>query len=106
MPGLQSRPTVSPHLLLYWRGYNRLTNGRQGEWEPQRITVTDVRSYCDLIGLIDLHQRDNMLDVVQLLDRENFQLLGEQRKLKADAEEARKAQAHAPRRPHIASENN
>lgn len=82
MPALATRPELYPDLELYWNAYMTLSASRQGEMEPERLSVESVVAYCDLIQLRDVHERLNVLHAVQLLDAEAFSLLRERRKAK------------------------
>lgn len=69
-PILNSKPEMFPDLVWIYEGFMCLSASRQfGMGAPQRISITDVLSYCEYRGIDDDDDRDDFLFHVQQLDQ-------------------------------------
>ena len=83
---LLDKPSLLPHLQVYWDAYQRLSRARQwNDGEPQAVTVHDCFAYCDGVGFSSTEAKLQILDLVQELD----EVFIEQIKLKRAANAAK-----------------
>lgn len=67
-PALLSKPILPPEGRDLWNAYNSLSGSRRIGLSAGPIPVSEVLSYCELVGIADLDERELLLTVVQTLD--------------------------------------
>ncbi len=80
-PEYDDPPTLYPDLMFDWRAFITLARSRQqGLNGPGSIAISEVLSYCDLLGLRDPESRVTLLQRVQTLDSEFIRFSNEKQR--------------------------
>ena len=78
-------PDLFPDLNLDWKAFMVLSGSRQtGMNGPLNITVSEVLSYCELLGINDPDSRVILLERIQILDSEYMKVISEKQQRNKD----------------------
>jgi hypothetical protein len=84
-PILVSRPELYPDLYWVWEAFMMLSSTRQqGMGGPQPISLTELLAYCQYHAIQDSEEREEILHLVQHLDRVFLAHYAEKSKSKAN----------------------
>ena len=70
MPALENRPELEGHLLPYYKIYIHLNRSRDVGFGVGAIKISEIYSYCRLMCINSITEREDVLWAVQVLDTE------------------------------------
>lgn len=77
---LDREPEIAPRCVFPWQAFLTLNAARQVGMEVNSITLSDILAYCELIGIDDPDEREELLTVVQRLDDAYLKYIRDHRK--------------------------